>query len=491
MRRFLATFAISVGLGLATPAAAAAPDLSKMGAAELAVFLKAFPKGGELHNHLGGGTPGELLLDWAVEDGLCVDVAELAIRLACGGENLRPAAQVKADEVLRSALLDSLSTRQPGFRGRSGHDQFFTAFARRAVLPKRQGDALAETLEGLARQNTFYAELMVTPQFIASRALGARVGWRGDVAATRAALSEAGLEKLVPAAIADTDAMLRRAREVMRCDTPQPKRGCEVTVRFLFQAMRQGPPEQTMAQIQLGVATIAADPRWVGLQLVAPEDSPDAVAHYDTHMRIVAELTDQGRKVPAALHAGELTLKLVAPEPFARHVGEAVRTAGARRIGHGVALPHETGAAATARDMAARGVLIEVNMVSNATILEIAPEDHPYAWFRKMGVPVALSTDDSGITRHELSGDYALAVRNGATYADLKTAARNAIAFGFLPGEGLWSDPNVYRKPARACARQIGAETPRGACADLLAGSEKAREQWRHERLLKAFEAAF
>ena len=106
-----------------------------------------------------------------------------------------------------------------------------------------------------------------------------------------------------------------------------------------------------------------------------------------------------------------------------------------------------------------------------------------------MGVPVALSTDDSGISRHELWGDYAFAVRNGATYEDLKTAARNGIAFSFLAGEGLWADPNVYKRPVAACAGQIGAEAPRGPCAELVAKSDKAREQWRHERLLKGFEA--
>lgn len=490
MQRFLAS--LMGALALAAPAAAAQdPDLSKMGAAELAVFMKAFPKGGELHNHLGGGTPAELLLAWAVEDRLCVDVAELAIRPACAGDNLKPAAEVAANENLRSALLDSLTTRDPGFRDRSGHDQFFTAFSRRGTLPKRTGDALAETLNGLARQNTFYAELMITPQFVASRALGAKVGWRGDPAATKIALAEAGIDSLVPAAIAETDAMEARARTVMRCGAPDAMPGCRVTARYLFQAMRQGPPEQTMAQLQLGVATVAADRRWVGLQLVAPEDSPDAVRYYDAHMRMVAELTDQGRKVPVALHAGELTLKLVAPETMSDHVAKAVRIAGARRIGHGTALPEEVGAAAIAREMAAKGVLIEVNLISNAVILEVPPQDHPYAWFRKMGVPVSLSTDDSGISRSELSGDYVFAVRNGASYADLKTAARNGIAFSFLAGEGLWADPNVYRKPVAACAGQIGRPEPKGACADMIARSDKAREQWRHEALLAAFEAGF
>lgn len=496
MRRFLTSLfaaALAAAPVAAAPAKAApaAPDLSKMGAGQLIAFLKAFPKGGELHNHLGGGTPAELLLAWAVEDGFCVDPAELALRPTCSGPNLRPAAEYAGDETLRSALIDSLTVRHPGFRDRSGHDQFFSAFSRRPSAPRRNGDALAETMDTLARQNTFYAELMVTPQGAASRGLGARVGWRGDPAATRDALTQAGLEKLVPAVIADTDALEGRAREVLKCGTPQARPGCQVTVRFLFQAIRQGPPEQTMAQLQLGVAAVAADKRWVGLQLVAPEDSADAVAYYDVHMRIVDLLTDHGRKTPVALHAGEVTLKLVTPEAASYHVRDAVRIAGARRIGHGTDLPREIGADDLAAEMAARGVLVEANILSNQSILEVRPEDHPYAWLRQKKVPVALSTDDAGITRTELSDDYAAAVRNGASYADLRTAARNAIAFSFLSGEGLWLDPNTYARPNPACAGQIGAAEPLGACADLVAHSDKAREQWRHERLLKAFESRF
>lgn len=487
MGRFLASLAAAVAL--ATPAAAA-PDLARMGAAELTAFLKPFPKGGELHNHLGGSTPVEDMLDWAAEDGLCVDMTELAIRTTCAGENMKPAGEVAPDEALRSALVDSLTTRHPGFRARSGHDQFFTSFSRRGTSPRRVGDALAEAMETLARQNTFYTELMITPQAAASRGLGARVGWKGDVAATRAALSEAGLEKLVPAVVADTDRFEARAREVLKCGTPQAQAGCQVTVRYLFQSIRQGPPEQTMAQLQLGVATVLADKRWVGLQLVAPEDSADAVKYYDLHMQMVAELTDKGRKVPAALHAGELTLKIATPRALSYHVRDAVRVAGARRIGHGTALPEEVGADTIAEEMAAKGILVEVNILSNETILEVKPEDHPYAWFRKKGVPVSLSTDDAGITRTELSDDYQAAVRNGATYGDLKTAARNGIAFSFLAGPGLWEDPNVYRKPVKVCARQIGAAEPKGDCAAFVAASDKAREQWRHERLLREFEAS-
>ncbi len=477
----------------ATPALAA-PDLAKMTSGELTAFTKAMPKGGELHNHVSGAIFPETFLKWAVEDGLCVDVATLAFRPPCTpAGDLKSAASVLANDVLRSALYDSLSTRQPGFGGRSGHDQFFSAFNRFGLAgDKRPGDELAQVLDDLARQNTFYLEAMVTPQAAPAVILGVQVGWKdGDLAAQKQALIDAGLEKLVGAAIAQTDALEAAARETLKCGSPQARPGCQVTVRYLVQTNRVAPLASTFAQLQLGVALVQADKRWVGLQMVAPEDHPSALANYSQHMKMVGFLTEQGRLAPAALHAGELSFKYATPADMSFHVGEAVRVAGARRIGHGTALPHENGAEALVAEMAAKGVLVEVNLTSNDVILEVSGAHHPYAWLRERGLPVSLSTDDAGILRIDLSHEYARAADEGASYGDLKRSARNAIAYSFLAGEGLWTDPNIYRRPAKACAGQIGAETPRpGACADLLAKSDKAREQWRHERLLKAFEAA-
>ncbi|MDO8901705.1 MAG: hypothetical protein Q7V15_10145, partial [Phenylobacterium sp.] len=136
------------------------------------------------------------------------------------------------------------------------------------------------------------------------------------------------------------------------------------------------------------------------------------------------------------------------------------------------------------------GILVEVNLTSNSVILELGPEEHPYGWLRDRGVPVSLSTDDAGLLRIDLSHEYERAHAYGATYEDLKRSARNALAFSFLAGEGLWADPGRYRQPVRACRGQIGASAPRAACAALVASSDKAREQWRHEALLAAFEAA-
>ena len=492
IRRFWAAAGLALVLG--ATGAQAAPDLAKMTGGELTAFTRAMPKGGELHNHVSGAIFAETLLAWAVEDGLCINVKTLAVTPPCQpGEDLKPAAAIKTDEVLRAAMIDSFSVRHPDFLDRSGHDQFFSSFGRfGAAGARRDGDMLANVVDSLARQNTFYLEAMVTPQGFASRAKGAQVGWKGgDLAAQQVANSAAGLETLVAAAIAETDAMEARARSLMMCGTPSAMPGCQVTVRYLVQTSRVAPPEQTFAQLQMGVALIAADQRWVGLQMVAPEDHPLSITHYSLHMRMVDFLTDHGRTAKAALHAGELSMAYVTPEELRYHIAEAVRVAGARRIGHGVDLPLEEGAEGLAAEMAAQGILVEVNLSSNDAILGVSGKAHPYAWLRQRGVPVSLSTDDAGILRIDLSHEYARAADEGATYADLKASARNAIAFSFLTGEGLWADPGAYRRPAKACAGQIGRTEPKpGPCAALIAASDKAREQWRHERLLAAFVAA-
>jgi hypothetical protein len=491
-RRLIATAATIAALAASAPLAAAA-DVSVMRGGELTAFTQALPKGGELHHHLSGSVFPETFIAWAVEDGLCVDAVRLALRPPCEpGGDLRPAAELLADDDLRAAMIDSLSTRKPGFAGRSGHDQFFGAFGRfGATPPQRAGEMLADLMNELALQHTFYLEVMVTPQGPQTRALGARAGWKDDFPAQAAAIEAEGLADVVSAAIAETDALEKAARDRLGCAGVAPKPGCAVTVRYLVQTSRILPLEQTFAQLQMGAALVRRDPRWVGLQMVAPESHPTSLANYGVHMRMVGFLTDQGRTVPVALHAGELSLPTAPLQSMRGHITEAVRVAGARRIGHGVALPYETDAEALAAEMASKGVLVEVNLTSNDVILGVAGEDHPVAWLRKRGVPTSLSTDDAGILRIDLSHEYARAAKEGASLSDLVRSARNALAFSFLAGEGLWRDPGVYRRPARACAGQLGRLEPRpGPCADLLASSDKAREQWRHERLLAEFERA-
>lgn len=497
MRRFIGGLLAACALAstLAIGGAQAQPrdplDLAAMSGAERMAFLRAMPKGGDLHLHLAGSAYPETYLAWAVEDGLCIDPAAMALAPPPCDAPLKPAATAFTDFGLYGAMLDSLSTRQPGFAGRSGHDQFFTAFDRfGATTNERQGDMLADVRRRLADQNTWYVELMVTPQSRESRDVGKSIGWKNDMAAQARAGAQR-LEALVAPAMAQTDAMEARANTLMKCGTPQAEPGCKVTVRYLVQSNRLVPVEQTFAQLQLGVALIGKDKRWVGLQMVAPEDHPNALKNYRTHMAMVGYLSDKGRKVKVALHAGELTPAYATPYDLSFHVGEAVRVAGASRIGHGVAIPYENGAHALIAEMAERGVLVEVNLTSNDVILGVRGSEHPWHWLKRAGVPFALSTDDPGISRSELSQEYARGALEGMTYEDLKRSARNALAFSFLEGEGLWLDPGVYARVNPKCAgvdfRNSRSETR--LCNGFRSYDDKARVQYAFEFALAAFEA--
>lgn len=477
---------------------AARPDFSEMSRAEIRAVARAMPKGGDLHIPLSGAPYAETYLAWAAEDGLCIDTTRWALTDPCTPEgDLVLASALTPDQ--RAMMMDSLSTRRPDFAGRNGHDQFFTAFDRFGwTRDYRRGDMLADLMATMAVQNTYYVEVMWMPQSRSSRDLGAASGDGIDLAAMDAAMASE-LPALVQAAVEETDEVEARARALLGCEPPtradsgiyswDPPGGCRVTVRFLIQANRLIPPAQTYGQIALGEALIAVDPRWVGLQLVAPEDHPNALANYDRHMQMFRHLTDRG--VPASLHAGELTLDYATPLEISDHVRLAVE-AGARRIGHGVAIPQEPDAGELVQTMAARGVAVEINLTSNADILGIQGEDHPVIWLRQAGVPVIYTTDDPGISRSDLSSEYARAVIDtGATYEDLVTSARNALAFSFLPGEGLWRDPGRYESPVEACADYLATGRESATCEALREASPMAREQLRFEGALAAFETAW
>lgn len=462
------------------------PDFSEMSRAEIRAVIRAMPKGGDLHIHLSGAPYAETYLEWAAEDGLCVDTVRWALTDPCPPEgDLVLASSLTADQ--RSLMMDSLSTRRPDFAGRNGHDQFFTAFDRFGWTREyRRADMLADLMATLAAQNTFYLEVMWMPQSRQSRDLGAAAGDGLDLSAMDAAMAQ-GLPALVAAAVGETDEMESRARALLHCDDALAEPGCNVTVRYLVQSNRLIPPAQTYGQLALGEALIAVDPRWVGLQLVAPEDHPNALANYEIHMAMFGRMA--GRGVPVALHAGELTLNYATPDEISDHVGLAVE-AGARRIGHGVAIPQERGAHDLVAAMAQNGIAVEVNLTSNDSILEVSGEEHPVIWLREAGVPIVYTTDDPGISRSDLTNEHARAVFDtGATYEDLVTSARNAVAFSFLPGEALWLDPGEYRRMNPACAEQSVNEQPVGRCAALIEDSPLAREQWRYEQLLSAFES--
>ncbi len=487
----------------------------------LYAFLYGMPKGGDLHNHLSGAVYAETWIHEAAEDHLCIDVNEHAIVHSADRSQLPeaprceptlgearavngvfPAASIADDQPLYDALVDAFSMRSfvPS-NAYSGHDHFFASFGKfGAIAPTHMPEWLDEVASRAAAQNEQYLELMHTPPFAAAAKLAVSTGYTADYAEDRSKMLAAGLrDEIGP--IRDTmNSYMASRRTLEHCDTTAPAPACQVSIRYIYQVLRNFPPPVVFAQILLGFEVAAADPQhFLAINLVQPEDDFYAMRDYHLHMQMIAALRPFYPGVHVTLHAGELAPGLVPPEGLTFHIRDAVETAGAERIGHGVDVMYEDHANQLLQELAGRHVMVEINLTSNDGILNVFGDDHPLPSYLAAGVPVALSTDDEGVNRSNMTHEYTRAAGTyPISYPLLKNMVRNSIAFSFLPGDGLWKVADMksmYQRPVEACAAswpQLAKDAqakPDARCASLLKSSEKAAQEWELERRFAAFEA--
>jgi adenosine deaminase len=506
-----APHALSGSQGAEARAARAYDAALKQGPAALRGFLAEFPKGADLHVHLSGAVYAETFVREAGEDGLCVDTVALSLaRPPCEGK-LISASQLAgnisgANQSLYDRLIDAFSMR--GFvpsAGWSGHDQFFATFDRFGELNKKHAaEWVDEVAARAAAQNQQYLELMQTPPFAHAAQLAREIVWSGELAQAdpqafaqlRQQLLDKGLRNEVVAALDEARQAEAGRKQIEHCGTAGAAPACEVQSRYLYQILRGNAPAQVFAQALLGFETVQAsigakDDLWVGINFVMPEDGLIAMRDYTLQMKMVGYLHSVYPGVPIALHAGELTQGLVPPEGLRFHIRQAVELAHASRIGHGVDVMHEDDAAGLLKEMAQKHVMVEINLSSNEAILGVKGAEHPFPIYRAAKVPVALSTDDEGVSRIDLTQEYVRAAQEyRLNYLDLKKMARTGIEHSFLPGASLWVRPDEFTVAAAACKGQaLGADKPAAACRALLEGSEKAASAWELERRFRAFEA--
>ena len=196
----------------------------------------------------------------------------------------------------------------------------------------------------------------------------------------------------------------------------------------------------------------------VGCNIVAAENSENSMLYYKAHMIMFSVLkewfqrteNDQDVYPNTSLHAGELTMGLIRPEHLTYHISEAVNTAGAKRIGHGVDIVFEHNSSELLKTMAQQKIAVEINLTSNEFILGVKGDSHPFTIYKdyvyrdkdEFGnikdykIPVVISTDDPGILRTSITEEYTRAVyRYDLTYAELKEIVSNSITYSFLSGD--------------------------------------------------------
>jgi adenosine deaminase len=472
-------------------------SLQKVPPQQLA-FLLNMPKGGDLHNHLSGAIYAESYIQWAANAGACVNNVSLVLSLPPCADGQTPAATALKNSVLYRQMIDAWSMRNWQLSDQSGHDHFFDTFGKFGVATYNQtGAMLAETVSRAARGRVSYMELMLTPDGtptgVMSSQIGEKTGWDGNFETTFEKLKQNGIANAVAVGIKNLQAAEAEKARLLRCGTPQADRGCSVTVRYIAQVSRGSALGPVFAQMVTGLA-LANDPnsKVVALNLVQGEDGLASMQNFSLHMQMLQFLRPLYPRAHLTLHAGELSPGIVPPEGMSFHIRESVMVAGAERIGHGVDIMHEDQALDLLKEMARRKVMIEICLSSNDSILGISGRQHPLATYLEFGVPVALATDDEGVSRSEISREFLKAVEDqGASYFQIKTMARNSIQYAFISGASIWDDPQKF-VPVAQCARDVAVMNLTSSdCTRYLAGSEKARLQWKLEEDFRAFERRY
>ncbi|MEL6143390.1 MAG: adenosine deaminase, partial [Bacteroidota bacterium] len=207
-------------------------------------------------------------------------------------------------------------------------------------------------------------------------------------------------------------------------------------LRFQTYGVRTLAPLQVFMQLMSGFLVTETSPLVVGVNLVGPENNRIALRDYSLHMQMFNFLHRKYPAVPRALHAGELTLGMVRPKDLSFHIHEAITVAKAQRIGHGVDLPHENDPFGLIEKLKTDSVVIEINLSSNKNSVGVMGEDHPYLIYKKYGIPMVISTNNSGVFRNNLSQQFMLlATQYQPSYAGLKRYVYNSIRYSFLSEE--------------------------------------------------------
>ncbi len=491
-------------------------DLVRDDPAQRAAFLTAMPKGADLHSHLSGAISTERLIMWGGEDGLCVDPTSLvATQPPCSAKAV-PLAKAAPGSPLYQQLLTAWS--MEGFTGDvlTRHQHFFDAFNKfGAVTDNRKKDGTDEVVRRAAAQGEVHLELLVGLAGskigrLADQKLKSSAPWTDEYLSTArdTLIKDPQFQVAIHSAIEGLDQVWSELRARWRCDTPYAEPACELTVRYLIQGTRTQSREYVLGQWVFGFELAQVEPRVVGINLASPEEDTKSLQNYADEMKAVRFLSRHNQQTPGrspvhvSLHAGELIPQVLpvttgGPQDFLFHIRQAVEVAGAERIGHSADILGEaqvpgTDALELLEEMARKGVMVEACLTSNKQLLGLEGAAHPLAAYVAAGVPFALSTDDEGIFRTNLTAEYVrAAVVHKLSYRDLKSSARTAVEKSFLQGQSLWADARTFT-PTPVCGDRDPSSPggPSDACLSFLAANPRAAQQWKLELKLAAFELA-
>jgi adenosine deaminase len=414
--------------------------------AELTMFFSQMPKGGDLHHHYSGAIYAEQYLEFLDKDGWCVNKFSFKVETSkevIDAERAQPpaqreclgAAEIYADDYTWRELLQRWSSKD--FYNHSGLQappdrQFFQTFGYfNPVANTNFHDGLLRLKQRAIAENVSYIETIfdMSP-FVVNKDF--------DEMAWQNVNNDAALDTQMRGWMAalEHDAAFNKSVTDFAGRVEQAAAGIDdanFTMRYQPFVLRLFNPSQVFSSMLSAFKAAGVSDKIVGVNIVGQESQAVSMRDYTLHMKMFRFLKAVYPKVKVALHAGELALGDVPPEGLQFHIDQAISVGHADRIGHGIDLAHESNVVGIMKTMREKDIPVEINLTSNGFISGIKGENHPITLYRKYHVPYVISTDDAGVTRHNLAHEYVLfASQYKPSYAELKQASYNSIRYSFL-----------------------------------------------------------
>jgi adenosine deaminase CECR1 len=387
--------------------------------AQLYRFLYAMPKGGDLHNHLGGAVRSEWFWDAAMTAEQQGYVYYTRVRIencapyghdefgaskalllfkdiqankfealdACGKSEFKRLRDL--DEREKQAWLESMRLDQ----SYEGRNEFFEAIWDRIndllQNPHLICDVLTRSMDAFGREGLAYLE---TQQ-------GAQGAVKPDGS---------------PYSVDETVDIYRQ------CLASPRAKATGVEVRFQNSLLRFTPDAEQRLR-ELYAITDRYRDLYVGVNMVGREDN--GKGYPLRFLPVLRELRHRYPDINLSIHAGEVD------EPNS-HIRDTLLL-GAQRIGHGVNLISDP---ETMVLMRYGPYMVEINLISNLLLEYVSDySKHPFPEYLRTGIPVALSTDDRGMWDSNMSDEFYVAVKEfNLSWEEIVKLGRNSLHYSFL-----------------------------------------------------------
>ncbi len=421
--------------------------------AELNLIMTMLPKGADLHNHYSGSLYAETYIDWLEKLKYCIynendavlQVEKFRIETKpliseAGRKKCLTADAVRNDKAFYREVLKRWSNKDYNnhYHEQNAPDQqFFDTFGYFSAASNYSAREGLNILKVRAKaENLQYLETMFkSAPDINNPNLAKQINDLPQNASEKDIYQVLSAYADLMASDPDTQQKITNYAKSIE-EAAAGVDDSEFKIRFLSYVSRNNPPAQVFSGLYSAFACTQKSKLLVGVNIVGPENGYVAMRDYKLHMHMFKFLKQLFPSTKLSLHAGELALGMVPPEGLTFHIHDAVEVAGAKRIGHGVDIGHESNALELLEVMKTQKIAVEVNLTSNEFILGIKNEAHPVNLYRRYHVPLVISTDDPGVSRNNLSSEYALFVsRYKPTYNELKEVVYNSIRYSFLQEE--------------------------------------------------------